>query len=332
MVQKSRRIYAFVLTVAVVSAGAVALTQPGPVTAMFDSEQKRDRSRAPSFKVVELPATSGQSPLRVLLGAGDLERAFDRPEFRPAAAIVPTNTELNITAVQPGTQRVLISRIEKQPGMLRALETQIAAHRKGAAGKSAGEPGVLRIGLDAFVADLSSGDATASTGNVPRTACFIATEFPQGGAVDRRELHAQERLRKGIAACLTALDAAGARSVVLPQMGASSAEAQANDALFEGQRTLRECRLINSVAGIALGIHDFAARRRNLREIGIVQWDRELDAMFKVPADSRAVKIAQSAYRTYAAQIGDAFSRGLSGQKTTVNDVKGSCSAILEVQ
>jgi hypothetical protein len=119
MFQGSRRVRAFVLTAIAVAAGAVALAQPGPVSAMFDSEQKRDGSRSPSFKLVELPATSGQSPLRVLLGAGDLERAFDRPEFRPAAAIIPTNTDLAITASQPATQRVLISRVEKQPDVMR---------------------------------------------------------------------------------------------------------------------------------------------------------------------------------------------------------------------
>jgi hypothetical protein len=182
------------------------------------------------------------------------------------------------------------------------------------------------------VAQLSSGAAGAASGSFPSSACLIATEFVAGGAVDRRELHTQERLRKGVAACLTALDEAGAQSVVLPQMGASSAEAQSNDAMFEGQRTLRECRLINSVAGIALGIHDFAAKRRNLREIGVVQWDRELDAMFKVPPDSRAARSAQTAYRNYATQVSDAFTRGLAGQKTTVGDLKGSCNAILDMQ
>ena len=102
--------------------------------------------------------------------------------------------------------------------------------------------------------------------------------------------------------------------------------------MYEGQRTLMECRLINSTAGIALGIHDFAASRRNLREIGVVQWERELDLMFKVPPDSRAAGSAQAAYRAYAEQVREAFRRGLAGEKTTVGHVKGSCTAILDVQ
>ena len=47
------------------------------------------------------------------LSAGDLERAFDRPEFRPAAAIVPTNTELLITAPANTSDHVLVRRVTR---------------------------------------------------------------------------------------------------------------------------------------------------------------------------------------------------------------------------
>ena len=313
------------------AAGAVA--QQGPVAAMFESDKARDPSRAASFPLVDLPSTrAGQSLLRVYLSAGDLERAFDNPEFRPGATILPTNTDLSITAAQPATQQVLISRLQKQPDVLRDLEAQIAARRKQAASKAGGQPGILQIGVDSFVAQLPRGAAPPASASFPRAACLIPTEFAQGGAVDRRELYTQDRVRRGVASCLTALDAAGAQSVVLPQMGAASSEAQKNDALYEGQRTLMECRLLNSTAGIALGIHDFAASRRNLREIGLVQWERELDLMFKVPPDSRAAASAQAAYRLYAEQVREAFRRGLAGEKTTVAHVKGSCNAILDVQ
>jgi hypothetical protein len=171
-----------------------------------------------------------------------------------------------------------------------------------------------------------------TTRRTARNACLIATDFTNGGALERRELFAQDRLRKGIAACLAALDAAGAQTVVLPLTGAASSEVQANDAQYAGQRALMECRLVNATAGIALGIHDFSASRRTLREIGVLQWDRELDAMFKVPAGSRAAASAQSAYRTYAEQVKEAFRRGLAGQKTGASDVMGGCEAILNVQ
>ena len=335
MLQATGRARVFTLSVAIMAAMAarMRIAQQGPVAAMFDSDQKRDASRATSFQFVDLPAAkAAQFPVRVYLSAGDLERAFDRAEFRPDAAIVPTNTDLLITAPQPGTQRVLISRVQKQPDVLRDLEDQIAIRRKQPTATSTGESGLLRIGLDAFVAQLPRGAATPGTGNFPKAACLIATDFAKGGAIDRRELYAQDRVRKGVAACLEALDAAGARSVVLPLMGAASSETQTNDAMFEGQRVLMECRLINSTAGIALGIHDFAASRRSLREIGIVQWDRELDVMFKVPSGSRAAASAQAAYGSYAEQVKEAFRRGLAGEKTTASDVKGSCNAILNAQ
>ena len=111
------------------------------------------------------------------------------------------------------------------------------------------------------------------------------------------------------------MDAAGAKSLVLPLLGAASSTVQTNDALYEGQRTLKECRLINATAGIALGIHDFAARRRNLREIGVVQWDQEIAGMFKVPEGSRAARAAEVAYRAYAEQVKQAFKKGLAGEK-----------------
>jgi len=322
---------AVALLIALVAVPAAVAAQQGPVGAMFESDKARDPARAASFQVVDLPTQAGQSSLKIYLSAGDLERAFDRPEFRPGATILPTNTDLSITAVQPATQRLLISRVQQHPEVLRDLEAQIAARRKQPAANAA-EAGTLRIGVDAFVAQLPRGGAAPANASFPKAACLIATEFAQGGAVDRRELYAQDRVRRGVAACLTALDAAGAQSVVLPQMGAASSEAQKNDALYEGQRTLMECRLLNSTAGIALGIHDFAASRRNVREIGLVQWERELDLMFKVPPDSRAASSAQAAYRLYAEQIREAFRRGLAGEKTTVAHVKGSCNAILDMQ
>ena len=287
---------------------------------MYNADQQRDRSLAPSFLQVDLPATkTAPSPAQLYLMAGDLERAFDRREFRPDAVIIPTNTDLLLTAPAPATQRVLISRVEKQAETMRDLTEQVEMRRK--------QP--LQIGLDTFVARLPRTGKTDGTAPFPASACFIATDFAKGGAIDRRELFAQDRVRKGIADCLSALDAAGAQSVILPLIGAASSGTQADDALLEGQRTLMECRLINAAAGVALGIRDFAARRRNVREVGVVQWDQELSRMFKVPRGSRAEKAAQAAYRLYAEHVKLAFRKGLAGEKTTHTDVSGSCTAIL---
>jgi len=312
--------------------GVTLAQQAGPVAAMFRSDQRRDASLARSFLPVTLPPTQTAAfPLQVYLSAGDLERAFDRPEFRPDAAIIPTNTDLQITAPSPETQRVLIDRVKAQPDAMRGLENQIASRRKQAPAVTGGEPGLLRIGVDTLVVQLVRAGNAEREGSLPKAACLLATDFANGGAVDHREWFAQDRVRRGITACLDALDTGGAKSVVLPLLGAGSSKTQANDEQYEGQRTLKECRLINATAGIALGIHDFAAHRRSLREIGVIQWDQEVSGMFKVPARSSAEKVAQMAYQVYADQVQQAFRKGLAGDKTGSTDLKGSCVNILSV-
>jgi hypothetical protein len=77
------------------------------------------------------------------------------------------------------------------------------------------------------------------------------------------------------------------------------------------------------VAALALGIHDFSSIRKNIREVGIVQWDSEITGMFD-PGQSR---IMRTAYETYAGQVTAALRKGLGGEKTTAQDVGGSCAA-----
>ena len=104
------------------------------------------------------------------------------------------------------------------------------------------------------------------------------------------------------------------------------ARTQAKDPVFEGQGVLRECRQLNSLAGIAVGIHDFAPSRRNLREIGIIHWDQELIEMFSLPKGTRLAQAAQTAYRTYSDQIKLALRKGLAGEKTSSTDIEGGCT------
>src|SRR5262245_27308529 len=105
-----------------VSAAAV-LAQSGPVAAMFSEYKRRTPSLAGSFEQTELPATgSATVPLQIYLSAGDLARAFDTAKFRPDAAIVPTNSDLQIDAPTPATQRVLIDRVKKRPDVLGNLQ------------------------------------------------------------------------------------------------------------------------------------------------------------------------------------------------------------------
>ena len=325
------RRFVLAASVSLAFCAAIVFAQQGPLAVMFGSDQKRDQSLGASFVSLELaPSKAASFPALIYLSAGDLERAFDTPDFRPDAAIVPTNSDLQLTAQAPATQRVLVDRVKKQSAVMRDLEDQVSPRRKQlSADKS--EPGVLRIGLDVVTVQLPRSGGDPKSAAFPKTVCLIPTDFPRGGAIDRRELFAQDRFRKGIAACLGELDAAGVRSVALPLMGAASSGTQARDAQYEGQRTLKECRLINSAAGIALGIHDFAPNRRSLREIGIIQWDQEISGMFSAPKGTRMEGAAQSAYKIFAEQMNQAIRKGLAGEKTTPNDLNGSCRGVLQM-
>jgi hypothetical protein len=323
-----------VIAVCLLLRAGVLVAQQGPIAAMFADDQKRGESIALSFATAELPATAAAPvALQIYLTGGDLERAFDTVRFRPDAAIIPTNTDLEITAPLPGTQQVLVARVRRQQAVLRDMQEQIALRRKQPSTGSASQEGLLDIGEDWFLVQLPrSTTGKPAGGAFPRLACLIPTEFPKGGAIDRRELFSQDRVRKGIAGCLAAFDAAGAQSVVLPLMGAASARTQANDPVYEGQRVLKECRQLNSLAGIALGIHDFSPSRRNLREIGIIHYDQEIIEMFSLPKGTRLAQTAQNAYRTFSDQIKLAMRKGLAGEKTTSTDIEGGCASILNVQ
>ena len=75
---------------------------------------------ASSFATADIAPTGAAGfPSQVYLFAGDLERAFDNAKFRPDAAIVPTNTDLQLTATSPSIQRVLVDRVRKQPAIMR---------------------------------------------------------------------------------------------------------------------------------------------------------------------------------------------------------------------
>jgi hypothetical protein len=183
----------------------------------------------------------------------------------------------------------------------------------------------LNIGVDTVLVELPR-NAKQSGGAFPRLACLIPTDFAKGGAIDRRENFAQDRVRKGIAGCLTALDTAGVRSVINAAHGAASSGTQAKDTRFEGQRLLKECRLLNSVAGIALGFHDFAANRRNIREIGIVHGTRRSRTCSASLREAPRPRAPQRAYQTYADQVKVAFRKGLAGEHTLPSDVDGYCT------
>ena len=209
--------------------------------------------------------------------------------------------------------RLFISRVQKQPDVMRDLEpsrdTQAAVAGIGRRARSPSN-------RHRYVRRASRRVTPASQGAFPKNACFVATDFAKGGAVDRRELFLPDRMRQGIAACLDALDTAGARSLVLPLLGAASSTTQRNDAQYEGQRILKECRLLNSTTGIASAFTTsppaaaICARSASCSGTGS---SRACSAW--MPAAARN-EPRRRPYRAYAKQVSDVFRKGLAGQKS----------------
>src|SRR3954447_1931055 len=122
-----------------------AIAQQGPVAAMYADDQQRGKAVAVGFATGSIPAAGSVPSGQIYLTTGDLQRAFDTARFRPAAAIVPTNTELQIAAKSPATQQVLIDRVRLEPDVMRALQDQIDSRH-----------GVLDVGVGTFMARLST--------------------------------------------------------------------------------------------------------------------------------------------------------------------------------
>src|SRR4051812_17303876 len=165
----------------IVALSTSLLTAQTPVAAMYADDQVRGKTVALGFFTASIAATSSApAPAGVYITQGDLQRVFDDSRFRVDGAIVPTNTELQLTAPAPATQRVLIDRVQKQPALMQALQEQAAARR--------GRGAALDIGVDTFSATLPTAAGSQPTGAIPSRLCLIATDFADGGAIDRREL------------------------------------------------------------------------------------------------------------------------------------------------
>ena len=76
----------------------------------------------------------------------------------------------------------------------------------------------------------------------------------------------------------------------------------------------------------------FAPNRKNLREVGVIQWEQEILPMFGAGQGAEMSRAGQAAYRTYTDQIKQALRHGLAGQHTTSTDVSGGCTGILNAR
>ena len=198
--ERYARVFAFIVGMSVAALTGVTMAQQGPVAAMFADDQKRNASLAQSFTTAELPATSGASvplqrvPQRRRSRAGLRRiripsRRDDCPhQHRPAdrgtgagdpARADRSRSETAGRHAEPG-----------RPGRS-APATGVSTNRR-----RAGPPSHRHR----FVRGAPGAGRRCPAGAFPKAACLVATDFANGGAVDRRELFLQDRMRQGISA------------------------------------------------------------------------------------------------------------------------------------
>jgi hypothetical protein len=337
MLPLNKRLLSVLFGVCGIGASWTALAEDRPVASWFTDQQSASQFTR-SFYKVQLPATpAGPQELSVFLTVGDIAVAFDRARFRPDGAIVPTNMNLDLYASFPATQAILIQRVSADPPTLHNLQTQVDAERKRHGSDLAAGSGVLSLATGTFTASLKRVPLTnnARSQPFPTTVCLIATDYPTGGSISRRDLFTQGQVRIGVKDCLLSLDKSGAHSVMMPLIGAASIATQGEALSDPKERLLLRCRLVNAISGIALGISDFAPTRHAVEEIGIVQWDKDLLRLFSAPNRPVTPKIEEALahdYQDYSQGVIETLRRGLGGKLTTGDDLKErDCNSILGI-
>lgn len=283
-----------------------------PLRAAYDFARDNHRDLQFSFRIDLVKTAPKQDDLPVYFLAGRLEDLFDNPQHRPDAVILPTNAGLDLSKAFPTTQkRVLAPRLEVSPPDFNRVQAEMRA--------CVSERKSKRLELATDFCGIHLQSDPSGPLKMPALACLIATDEPGGGsgAMEQRDLYTQARVAQGIEKCLRWLDEQKARSVVLPQIGAASGWTGESHIPGLGKRNLLQCRLLNSIAGIGLGIAKGAANLTSLREIALVQYDDDFRKQLEdVPAEQR-----DKAYRIYANQAETAWVRALRGEGVEAKDL-----------
>jgi len=255
---------------------------------------------------------------------GDVAEAFDSGARQVDAAIMPTNNKLEMLAAYPTTQAALVKRVSSHGIALGSLVQSAKARAL---------DGMI-MAIDTFPVELWPKSAPTTPHEFPHYACFIATDEPDSGSINMRDLFYQRLIAKGIEGCLSWLDEKGAKSVVMPLIGSASGGTSAVQLKDPKQRYLLQCRLINSISGIGLGVNGFLKSRKSIREIGIVQWKRDMEKQFPpVPATSMGGPIVDR-WANAIAQYGDlartTLTKALSGKPVKAGDLpkEDGCNSI----
>lgn len=232
------------------------------------------------------------SKIQVYLIANDLNKAIENTRYLPDAFIIPTNTKLDLLADFPTTQKHLIRQIRKDKMAFKVLLSDVAKFKPE-------NPIKLNPATEVFSVTIAASDKKWSKPILPKHVCMVATDENVGGSEKQRDLYTQHKIQRGIKTCLSQLDEKGAKSVMLPLIGAASGYLKEHSLEEPINRQLMECRLANSIAGISLGIAGYVSEKRsntNIEEIGIVQWSEDLKKLYFLTD-------RKSAYSDYADYI-----------------------------
>jgi hypothetical protein len=218
--------------------------------------------------------------MQMFLVAGDIADFVSKPQYRVNAIIASTNVLFDLNGQYPLVQTAIFNALPQESREQLVQRFQIEADKRFS--KYNLQPTRITDVSRSLV--LLDGAAVESlvlapiSGN-PSRFCFLATDYPTGGTATLPpyvEFNKPERISVGVATCLSANGDAVA-SVVMPLIGAATS----------GQisQWLRACRMRNALIGDLDGLGNYLAavdpmgKPIQLREVGIVVWDRDMDAL-----------------------------------------------------
>jgi hypothetical protein len=234
------------------------------------------------FDAVGTPGTDGATRTLYVL-VGDISDFLVSPEHLTDALIISTNTDFNLDAPNPPAQSIFVKRLAKAERERTEAEIE-KFHRT---------VGTRAQILENWIAVELRDQPTGVRSMLPRYACLLATDYPQGGTGSMDYLRPQSKIRYGVEGCMRELQRFGAKTVVMPLVGAATVGVIQSKPILGGEEHLNlRCRIMNSILGIASGVRAAWMVGNLPQEVGVVIWDREARRLFGTnPSPSQIVML-----------------------------------------
>lgn len=241
-----------------------------PVDGYYKYSKSRD------LRFIEGSDASDFNGVGIYSIVGDLREVFSSRQFTPDGLVIPTNVNLDIKAEFPVVQKVFVEQLKVYPKLYKELQDAISGYRNANHFGSTNQ--TIDLAREAFVMRFSKESAIAS---LPRVVCMVATDYREGGSINFRDFFTHYRISEGVYKCVQAMKKEGVKSIVMPLIGSASIGSSTSDLKKVENRHVLECRLANSFAGILLGVsQSIREGRGSLEEVGIIQYQKELERLF----------------------------------------------------